>query len=164
MGIKISNKEDKTYVVLGVPHSATSFTTKALKDQGINFKVNTRDVYQDIEFVILNERILSKAGGSWYNPPSEEKILAVEYDINIKRYIESRKDKFWGCKDPRASLTIKKYLPHLDGDVYLICCFRKPEKVIESYKNEKHGEKVDKKLVDHYNKSIISAIKEFVGL
>ncbi|MBN1168256.1 hypothetical protein JXA63_00040 [Candidatus Woesebacteria bacterium] len=160
MSIKINNKEDKTYIVLGAPHSATSFISKILEESGVEMNNNMDKLYQDYTFWSTNVRILKKAGGSWDKPPSEKKILATKQDHRIKKHIKRKKSKMWGFKDPRTSLTIKKYLPHLDGDVYLICCFRKPKKIL----TRNRSKKVTKKLLDRYNRSIISAIKEFVEL
>ena len=146
----------KTYIVLGVPHSATSFISKSLEETGVQMNNDLRKYYEDSSFVELNTRILSKAGGSVSYPPKEEKILGLDFDEDIKRILE--KD-LGGWKDPRTSLTVKKYFPHLDGDVYLICCFRKPQKIIESF--EKDNKSIKRKTIDLINKSIISAIKEF---
>jgi hypothetical protein len=161
MGLKITNREDKTYIVLGVPHSATSFIAQSLSRNGVNMgRESHRNLrYEDLVFVSINKRILRKFGKSNFVLPSEEEILKVDVDNKIKIAIKSKKGKSWGFKDPRASLTIKKYFPHLDGDVYLICCFRKPDRIMRG-----REKRVNKKFIDHYNKAIISAIKEFVEL
>lgn len=162
MSIEIRNKEDKTYMVLGAPHSATSFISKALEEQGVDMGNDMEEFYQNRDFVNLNQRMIWKCGGHWTNPPDEETLLTKGKINNIPSRIDKHKSDFWGFKDPRTSLTAKAYFPHLDGDVYLICCFRKPEKVVESYKDL--DSRVNRKLIDHFNKSIISAIKEFVEL
>lgn len=161
MSIEIRNKEPKTYVVFGVPHSATSFISKALEEQGVDMGNDMEGLYQNYDMFSSNEKMIRNAGGYWWDPPSEEEIIKNTVS-NIEKKIERNKAKFWGFKDPRTSLTAKAWFPYLDGDVYLICCFRKPEKVVESYKDS--DSRVNRELIDHYNKSIISAIKEFVGL
>jgi len=159
MGIKITNKEDKTYVVLGVPHSATSFIAQSLSKNGVNMHHTSLKNYEDWDFVKINKRILRKFGDKNLALPTEEEIMSVNVEDKIKKTVEKKKGKRWGFKDPRASLTIKKYFPYLDGDVYLICCFRKSEKIMQG-----RDERTNKKFIDHYNKAIISAIKEFVEL
>ncbi len=160
MGIKITNKEDKTYVILGAPHSATSFIAQSLSKNGVKMHHSSTKNYEDWDFVKLNKRIIRKVGGHDLALPTEKEIMSVNAGGNrIIKVIKSKKGKKWGFKDPRTSLTIKKYLPHLDGDVYLICCFRKPEKILQG-----RDERTNKKFIDHYNKAIISAIKEFVEL
>lgn len=170
MSIDIKDKSNKTYVILGAPGSATSFISKALEDQGIKMNNPHSGIYEpffeDRQFVKLNTRILRRAGGSWIYPPSEEAIKAVDAKDEIIKKIARRKSKFWGFKDPRTSLTAKKYLPHLEGDVYLICCFRRPSKNLESWERSGTVKSVKDKrrLLNHINKSIISAIKEFCEL
>ena len=159
---RMHNKEDKTYVILGAPHSATSFVAKALQDAGIEIGNDMSYLHQDSAFVYLNKEILAQAGGDWKNPPKEKDIMKVDFDKQIKLLIEKKKGKFWGWKDPSTSLTIKKYLPHLDGDVYFICCFRKPQKIVDSY--GKKDKLITRKLIDRFNKSLISVVKEFCDL
>ena len=162
MSIHIRNKEPKTYIVLGAPHSGTSFVAKMLEDGGVDMGVDMRSFYQDTGFVGINRRILRQAGGDPYDPPTEEEILAVDQSSYLRRLIDRRKKgkKFWGWKDPSTSLTAQHYFPHLEGDPYLICIFRKPQTIVKSYKNKEKG-RITRKLIDRYNKSIISAIKKF---
>jgi hypothetical protein len=161
MNISIRNKEDKTYLVLGAPHSATSFVAKSLHDQGVDMCVTRRDLYQSRSLMARNDKILKEAGGSWRNPPSEERIMEVT-DSYARNFVKRHKGKMWGFKDPRLSLTVKKFLPYLEGDVYMIACFRKPDKIVESYKDLDNT--VNRPLVDEYNRRTIDAIKEFVEL
>jgi len=168
MSIRIRNKENKTYIVLGSPHSATSFIAKSLQSAGVEMGAKGENFMfsfcQDYQFVATNKRILTAAGGDlYYNIPSEEKIMSVDKSGFIKRLIARKKGKLWGWKDPVTSLTIKHYLPHLDGDPYLVCVFRKPQKIVNSYKDQEGG-RITKKLIDRYNNGIISAIKEFCEL
>jgi len=162
MKLEIKDKQNKTYVILGAPHSGTSFLAKALRDAGVDIGTDLYK-YQDRDIVKLNYTILKKAGGGPYNPPSERSILATNYNHHIKNAIKRRQKKFWGWKEPTTSLTIKKYLPHLEEDVYLICIFRKPESLVKSYEGREGG-RITKKLIDRYNKSILSALKKFCGL
>ena len=161
MSTNIHDKDDKTYIVLGAPHSATSFIAKCLEDAGVSMGSNMAKLYQDSNFVYINQQMIRQAGGRWNKPPSEKKILAIDLSQRIVKLIKWKKKKFWGFKDPRTSLTAKAYFPHLDGDAYLICCFRKPDKVVKSFGGNKG---VNRKLIDRYNRSIVSAIKEFCKL
>src|SRR4030043_1906721 len=95
-----NTKITKTFVVLGMHKSATSLIAGALH----NFKVNMGErlmgwdefnkvgYFEDLDFYKLNETILKQAGGSWYNPPSEKKILALKkkFAPEIKRLIEKK--------------------------------------------------------------------------
>ena len=169
MSIRITDKSDKTYIVLGAPGSATSFMSKVLERSGVemgNTKGERWRFYENQEFEKANKKIIREAGGSVVNPPSEEDILAVDADGLIKGLIKKFKRKYWGWKDPLNSLTIKKYLPHLEGDVYLICMFRRPKNIVNKYKwfRKRRTDEENKSLIVEYNKSIISAIKEFCRL
>lgn len=165
VSIEIHNKEKKTYVVLGAPHTATSFVAKALQDQGVDMGVSMPELYQDGQFTLMNKWFLKKPGGRWNNPPSEEEIMEVDVDWRLEALMNKRnRQDMWGFKDPRTSLTLKRYLPYLEGDPYLICCFRKPDKVVDSFKSSKYTKKMDRKTVDEYNRRIIKGIKEFCEL
>lgn len=177
MSIKIRNKEDKTYVVLGAPKSATSFISKMLEENGVEMHNDKRrgrlEYYEDSEFIDLNVKILRSTGRSekrygLKRPPKEKLVLETNFNEEIQSLIKKRKSSRWGWKDPRTALTIKKFLPYLDGDTYLICCFRKPNKITESTRlwniAGAKGKGLSKEKIDKYNKSIISAIKEFCEL
>jgi len=169
MSIEIRDKSPKTFIVLGAPSSATSLVSKALEAQGVEMHNSQsprwKRFYEDRRFRMLNQRILRAAGGDDTHLPSEKAIMAVDCEDEMRKIINSRKGKMWGWKGPRNSLTLKKYLPLLDDDVYLICCFRTPPKVLRSWQRSGKPKGVDRrKFLDHYNNSIISIIKEFCGL
>ncbi len=161
MSLKIKNKEDKVYIILGAPKSATSLISNGLIKQGIFMGEGAEDNMsrENRELAVLNAEILKTAGGVMVKPPTEESILKQNFTDRIKAYIKKNKRKRWGLKDPRMSLVSKLYLPHLTGDVYLFCCFRKPEKVKNSYKG-----KISIDKVNVINRSIINTVKEFCGL
>ena len=66
-----------------------------------------KNLYQDKDFFVMNERLIRFAGGRWYNPPTEEKILSIDVDEKMEELIKSKKKKHWGFKDSRSSLTRK---------------------------------------------------------
>ena len=169
----IIDKANKVYLVVGCHGSATSLITKGLERCGISIgNYVIQDVLEDNRFKKMNNRILHLAGGKWYDPPSEESILAVDVQEDIKALLEEYDHEMWAVKDPRASLTGRHYLPHLEGDVYLFCCFRKPERLIASLKRKTtmaydaaFAEKyIHKEFIDQYNRSIIRLIEEFCDL
>lgn len=149
MTIQIHSKEGKTYIVMGCPNSATSFISKLLEMGGVKMGNVKRgfhkDFYEDPDFLNLNKLMIREPKKDWTQ--------------EIKQLIKRKKADFWGWKDPRTAFTIGKYLPHLGSDVYLICCFRKPEKILKSWKG-----KYNKKLIDSYNKAIIKSLKKFCEL
>jgi hypothetical protein len=133
MSVLITDKSPKTYVVLGCPGSGTSFLAKALHDQGVDMGTTNMEFYENLDFVKLNQEIMGGVTG------------------RIKEVINKYKKQFWGFKDPQSAFTIDKILPHLEDDVYLVCIFRKPERV--KYKEP-----------EKYNRKIIEAIQKFTKL
>lgn len=167
MSIKIDDEGRKTYVILGAQHSATSFISKLLEESGVKMGNTNRLFYENRKFIDLNREIIKKAGG---HVPDEADILAVDVKDKIVNLIEESRAPFWGWKDPLTSLTAKKYLPYLEEDVYLICCFRKPKRVVESHirREPKYGQRHRRKRlrarVDAFNRAILRAIRTFCEL
>ena len=110
----------KIMIVLGAGRSCTSGIARALHFGGWPMSAhrmigataaNPYGHYECTELVALNERILEKHGGSYYNPP----VISYEiahldirlFDDTIK-YIGSRIDAHgggqWGIKDPRLGV------------------------------------------------------------
>jgi len=163
MTIHIRKQDPKTYVVLGMHQGGTSFISKALFNQGVDMGITEEGVYEDINFVNINDKILHVAGGNWSSPPPVEKIkgVAKTFDDKIKRAF---KDKdFWGFKDPRTGCMADIYLPYLKDDAYLVCIFRKPRKVAESIARVGHfgEEKAYGLAIEYYNR-IINTIRSFI--
>lgn len=167
---------DKTFIVLGMHRSATSLVAKALSQEiclGSNFLPPAPDnplgFFEDRDFVNLNDRILKKAGGSWRNPPPEEKILRLSSFFNpmIKAILEEKfKDEsFYGWKDPRTTLTIKLYLPYLKNP-HFISCFRDPEEVAKSLTSRDNSFTLEsaRELAKVYNQRLISFLTDFVQI
>jgi len=154
----------RTYIILGVHRSGTSFLAKTLKDVGIPLKGGPAH-YEDIDFIKLNMKIIQEAGGIWKNPPDRESLLksGENHKEEIQALLSAKRQDMWGWKDPRQALTIESYLPYLEDDVYLICIFRKPELVGASLKRlgqTSQGENMAKE----YDRRIIKAIERFVGI
>lgn len=170
MSITIQDESDKIYMVVGCHGSATSLIVKGLRKCGVMMgHWLIEKVYEPAGIRLLNNKILKRAKGSWYDPPSEEAILSVDLDKKIRSVLRRYEDEaMWGFKDPRLSLTGKLYLSHLDGDVYLFCCFRKPDRLLKSLRKKWQGmpwiEHINKEFIDRYNKGIISLIEDFCEL
>lgn len=161
---EVTDTTDKTYIVIGAKRSGTSFLTKALGEQGIDFDICGNGHNEDLEFVRFNQKILTEAGGDWNNLPDDSKIKKVfdKYRNELRNLLRRKKKRSWGWKDPRQGATIKHFLPYLEDDVYLVCIFRRPERVADSYTriwNSRREEALE--TTREYNKRIIEAIKEF---
>lgn len=136
------DKEIKTVVVLGMHRSGTSMTSAILEKLGINMgeeklgaaATNPIGHFEDRMFLDLNNKILDDAGGSWDNPPSKDSIIKLEskYKKEVKELV-TNKNKNWGWKDPRTSLTIDLYYPYL-SNTYFVYCKRNEDDVAASLK------------------------------
>jgi hypothetical protein len=159
----MESSQRRIYIVLGAHRSGTSFLTKCLIGAGVEMG-GMPIHYESGRFVRLNEEILQAAGGNWKNPPSPQRITqeAVKRSEDIASLLSSRQDMS-GWKDPRQALTISSFLPHLDGDVYLIAIFRKSEmagKSLERLGQVSAG--TGSALVREYQHRILNGIKEFI--
>lgn len=156
MSIHMRDKTPKTYVVLGMHKSGTSFISKALSEQNVSMGVNNFNVYENSSFVDLNNEFLKECGGSWNDPPTEEVIRekCPSFKERAKNLITYFKKEFWGFKDPRTALTFPLYEDLLEDDVYLVCMFRKPQKLVEKG--------IGRDLVDTYNQRILKIIERFI--
>lgn len=125
--------------------------------------------FEDRQFLRLDEQILKRLNGTWDHPPSQSAIEAIapEYAGQIRRMIATRdgKNDMWGFKDPRSALLWPLYEPHLSHDPHLIAVFRRPSKVAESLQT-RNGMSLQTgtQLANYYNRLIVAAIEDFVGL
>lgn len=161
----------KCFIVLGMHRSATSLAAKGLHTSDIFIgqqllgpdHSNPYGHYEALDFTILNREILSAAGGSWDNPPSEDAILnqVDNFDSKITAIIEKNKRHHWGWKDPRTILTIKLFLPHIENP-HFIACFRDPDEVAKSL-NKRNQMPIDQglTLAKEYNRRLLDFLGDF---
>tara|TARA_A100001515_G_C4584170_1_gene213941 strand:+ start:699 stop:1250 length:552 start_codon:yes stop_codon:yes gene_type:complete len=178
----------KTFIVLGMHRSGTSLLAKALHTFDNDPKVSMGDImledslgeeelklangsnsqghFEDDEFMQLNERILAAAEGSWFKPPTREKILSVsgQFSEEIKALVNKRSAPIWGWKDPRSCLTIDLFHPYIENPHY-ICMFRSVEGVAESLvRRDEHTIGMYKEyamnLAREYNRRILQFMSE----
>ena len=164
----------KTIVILGMHRSATSLVAGGIHNfnvsLGSNFiasdSSNRFGHWEDRDFKNLNSEILKLAGGNWHNPPSETAIMAQKpkYDLKIQNLIKSKQKEIWGWKDPRTTLTIKLFLPHLVNP-HFVCCFRNPIEVAKSLqKRNRFSIEKGINLANIYNERLINFLKEqYIG-
>jgi len=133
------------FIVAGPPRSGTSLIAGLLHRLGVSmgseedlFPANADNptgYYEDINFVFLNDAILSEAGGSVWSPPTQGRIRHAASDTSIiarmKYFLKDReREEPWGWKDPRNCLTIRSYLDHCSPRI--IVCNRDPVLIAES--------------------------------
>lgn len=164
----------KTFVVLGMHRSATSLVAMGLHRANVHIGENLLGAdwsnplghWENKAFKTLNEEILQAAGGSWQSPPSEKEILKVypRFRAQIRAAIHKHeRAPMWGWKDPRTTLTIKLYLPHL-VNLHIVSIFRDPVEVATSLKRRNNiGIKQGMALAKEYNTRLIKFLSEYYG-
>ena len=163
---KMKDTSPKTYVVLGMHQSGTSFLSKSLNDAGINMNISNPLVDESQAFVKMNTTLLNYGRGTWFRPPTPELVekAGKHYAPTIKNLIDNHKGQAWGWKDPRNSLTIGAYYPHLEDDFYMIAIFRRPEKVgVSIAKRDNVPAKQAENLAREYNRRILAFLTEKYG-
>jgi hypothetical protein len=155
-------------LILGMHRSGTSMVSGMLYRLGVNMGgdepgrqvSNPMGHYEDGDFLLLNESILSKAGGSWESPPSAINIQnqAEAFKEKIERIVQIKeqgsRDQPWGWKDPRTSLTIDLYLPYLNNP-HVIWCNRDPADIARSlWERNKIPNQESERLTKHYQKQV----------
>jgi len=131
--------------VTGMHRSGTSCVTGLLEKCGLSLGTshplltdpradNQKGHFENRSVIAINETIITKAGGTWYQPPSANAITST--GARYARHFAEFGRTFNGdvIKDPRICLTIslwEKYCPDLTA---LIVCLRNPIAVAGSLK------------------------------
>ena len=160
--------------IAGMHRSGTSMIARALNLAGVYLGPlqdlqlaaadNPDGFWENINFVRLNDKILSHFNGAWDTPPPlaagwEEHPDVVPYRLEaVELTRQFRKQEHWGWKDPRTSITIdfwKSLLPSLK----VVICVRNPLEVAQSlskrgYSSNRFGHNLWKV----YNESLLSAV------
>lgn len=121
--------------ILGMHRSGTSFLANSLKGAGLYLgntstsnRYNRPGNFENIDFVKINDEILSTNGGSWISPP--RKIIWHEKHKNTAAALIKTMNKHscWGFKDPRTLLTLDGWID-LIPSIKLVGIFRHPDAV-----------------------------------
>jgi hypothetical protein len=138
-------------VILGMHRSGTSFLVRTLNLAGLwlggddqlhtiegRAKIgNPKGNYENNEGIAINDAILARSGGSWYNPPNQlitnaddaARIVAFCNALARGRPNEYRR---WGWKDPRTVLTLDIWLEALKSNIFIVGSYRHPSAVAKS--------------------------------
>lgn len=152
-------------VVLGMHRSGTSLLSKILHELGIDMgverivksKSNVFGYYEDMDFLILNQKILESANGSWNTifKPGQLELISENYKEDIKTLIDQKNEKgIWGFKEPRTSLLINTYHKFFDNPKYIYIMRDKKEVCLSLNKRDQLSIDEAEKLYDYYNKEI----------
>ena len=134
--------------VLGMHRSGTSLVSRVLNVLGLDLgpeehlmrpnSENPTGYWESRPIKRINEEILSRLGGSWFEPPDlgvgwEHRPVLAEPRRRARELIEAdfSDSELWGFKDPRNSLTLPFWQRFLAPMRYVIC-FRNPLDVAAS--------------------------------
>lgn len=128
------------FIVFGTGRSGTSAVAGCMHLMGITMGfnllgpswVNEKGFFEDADFVAVNKSLIERAGGSWYHPPSIERLKALRVDLGD--LLEKRSGLVWGFKDPRTVFTyfvIREMIEQNNDPVYVFVN-RSREAVIKS--------------------------------
>lgn len=102
-------------IITGMHRSGTSMVAGILKLCGLylgqnlimGLRDNLRGHFEDRTFVMINDEILKKSGGTWRNPPEKIKTPNGMLFNRMEKFAHSwPEDRLVGWKDPRACLTL----------------------------------------------------------
>lgn len=121
-------------VICGMHRTGSSLVAKIYHEWGVNLGKNLMEpdganpdgFYENWDFVIFNDHLLNKTGGSWNYP-----LLITEPHDAAQDVIVKNKSELWGWKDNRTCFTFKAYEPFLENVMFVICK-RNKESVIKS--------------------------------
>lgn len=143
--------------IAGMHRAGTSMVARLVEGCGVDLggpahfappAPDNRDGYwEDLRFVVLNDRILEKFQGAWDHPPVLPPGWEASADLEAERReageIVRGRSEPWGWKDPRNSLTIPFWRSLLPA-MRVIVCVRNPLEVADSlrargYTSERFG-------------------------
>jgi hypothetical protein len=130
----------KTFVVLGNARSGTTLATGMLRALGVAMDADygppdenaPKGFCESLDAHLINNKIFHLAAreaiitgvDSHWSPPTREDILAqrplVEADIINFIAKFASKNELWGFKNPKTSLTIELFLPHLPNPHFIV--------------------------------------------
>lgn len=156
-------------IVLGMHRSGTSCATRILNLMGASFGRSVVDVpaldngeihWESANTIWINDEVLSRAGGCWYDPPNTVRYTTRDR-LRVRRYLlEFTGESVALIKDPRFLLTYDLWQRALSS-YSIVVCLRHPMNVARSLETRDGIPLSDGlKLWMHYNvklKEIMSA-------
>ncbi len=127
-------------IVTGLGRSGTSAVARVLHESGLSMGEHFRDptvenepgFYEELPVCDLNDEIMAECGiAGLRRYPMRTTVLAVAGRFRERMQALAQTDVA-GWKDPRLSVTLEAWLPHLPGPPKLIICLRSSEAFLHS--------------------------------
>lgn len=117
---------------------------------------NPKGLFENVQFMRLNNQILQKADGSWHNPPKREQIKAVKFSpLTVQSFLKKQVKPIWGLKDPRTLLTFEflyPYFQEISADITYIFVHRAYQSSVKSLAHRDHiSDKRADKILSQYS-------------
>ncbi|MEX0786538.1 MAG: sulfotransferase [Dehalococcoidia bacterium] len=128
-------------VVTGTGRSGTSAVARVLHESGLSmgerFRTPTPEnptgFYEELPVCDLNDAIMAEAGaGNLARWPARSTVLAVGERYRERMRALVSEGSVAGWKDPRFSVTLEAWLPHLPRRPRLVICLRSSEAFLHS--------------------------------
>lgn len=112
--MKLNERLKRLFVLFGLHRSGSSATAGVIHLLGADMGQN-EGLFENLDFVLINDEILWSNGGSWDNSPSNGKISTTPYlNTRMERFLSMYQKPVWGLKDPRLLLTFEVWEPFLE--------------------------------------------------
>jgi hypothetical protein len=130
--------KNKLFLILALHRSGSSAVAGVLDllgvDMGDNLlpatPANPKGFFENIDVILLNDKILDRLSMTWYRPRPRREILTSKSQITeckllLEKHInllKKEKKSIWGLKDPRMLLTLdvwKSYLEEFSKVTYV---------------------------------------------
>jgi hypothetical protein len=140
-GVEATEPSQRTVVVLGNARSGTSVVAGLLTSMGVHMDSEygkpdhyaPKGYFESLAAHQINTKIFQLATKSsvrfvrdaHFYPPDYEEILKQQERVknDIVDFVKRHSDRrIWGFKNPKTSLTVELYLPHLVGPCFIVTC------------------------------------------
>jgi hypothetical protein len=97
----------RLFVLFGLHRSGSSATAGIIHFLGADMGQN-EGLFENLDFVLINDEILWSHGSAWDNPPAQGKLSPTIYlTQRMEHFLSTHKEPVWGLKDPRLLLTFQ---------------------------------------------------------
>lgn len=104
---------EQLFLLFGLHRSGSSATAGIVHFLGVDMGQN-EGLFENLDFVLINEEILWESGGAWDSPPDNHSIVGSNYTKSrIHTFLAANSNLVWGLKDPRLLLTFDVWKPYI---------------------------------------------------